>query len=131
MTEPTDYRARIGEILDETYGINPASEIHRTAALARLVDLFRDLTRDLSEQVAQLKLADADRAAREVLVTTRVQSWSVYEVRRGSGVQVFADLAAAQQWRDKFYPDAPIWTQSAEQTTVYSEWTEAESAGVS
>ena len=62
----TDYRARIREALDETYGIDPATEIRHEAAVARLVDLFRDLTRDLSEQVAQLRQADAERAARDL-----------------------------------------------------------------
>ena len=71
MTEPTDYRARIQAALREVYGrphgLNPASaELIHERATDEVAAILRDLTRDLSEQVAQMKAADADRAARDL-----------------------------------------------------------------
>lgn len=63
----TDYRARIREILDEAYDGVELDPPHHKAAEIALVDLFRDLTRDLSEQVAWLKAQDASKAAQEAV----------------------------------------------------------------
>jgi hypothetical protein len=67
-TDPqwTDYRARIVAVLRAAY-TNHGRDIdqqHGDAADA-VLGILRDLTRDLSEEVARLRLADADRAARD------------------------------------------------------------------
>lgn len=63
----TDYRARILATLQRAYRdtVDPDSLIHDAAANA-ILEIAKDATREVSEQVARLKLADADRAAREL-----------------------------------------------------------------
>ena len=71
MADPTDYRARILAALREgygnPYGLNPSNaELKHEVVRDEIVAIFRELTRDLSEKLARLTLADADRAAREL-----------------------------------------------------------------
>lgn len=64
----TGYRARIREALRDAYaGVLATSNGRHNQAADAIEALLRDLTRDLSEQVAQLKVAIGDRAGRELL----------------------------------------------------------------
>lgn len=88
----TDYRARIREALLNAYeDIDPDVDLRHVDAADALAAIFRDLTRDLSEQVAQLRQADADRAARELLGEEALRFVAARYNRDGSGANFRKD----------------------------------------
>jgi len=68
MTDLTDYRARIREALEDAYeGISRRVDERHDRAVDAVWEIAREATRAVSEEVVRLRLADANRAAAELL----------------------------------------------------------------
>ena len=69
MADPIiDYRARIVRALTESYGGDGVDDWrHHEEAADAVLEIAREATRPVAEELAQRKLADANQAARELL----------------------------------------------------------------
>lgn len=96
MTDPTDYRARIREALEDAYeGIDCEVDERHDRAVDAVWEIAREATRAVSEEVVRLRLADADQAARDLgifadepayCVVKTYPSWANGWVKCGSAV---------------------------------------------